>query len=48
MNTNLVEVKMIDLTEKEQEARKRVCLALDVPTVGGVAGSVISARAIQI
>ena len=24
---------MIELTEKEQEARKKVCLALDVPTV---------------
>lgn len=24
---------MVELTEKEQEARKRVCLALDVPTV---------------
>ncbi len=28
-------IKMIRLTEKEQEAKRRVCLALDVPTVGG-------------
>ena len=31
---------MIELTEKEQEARKRVCLALDVPTVRDALGLV--------